>query len=86
MTVLGHSRTRRQRGSAATAALAAFAALLARDLTVLRRQPADFLTRTIVQPVLFVFVLGYIAPGSGSPQRAAPPRQRPPCWPGCSRS
>jgi ABC-2 type transport system permease protein len=43
-------------------ALAAFAALLARDLTVLRKQPADFLTRTIVQPVLFVFVLGYITP------------------------
>jgi ABC-2 type transport system permease protein len=48
--------------SDAAAALAAFVALLARDLTVLRRQPAEFITRTIVQPVLFVFVLGYIIP------------------------
>jgi len=43
-------------------ALAAFAGLLARDLTVLRKQPADFISRTVVQPVLFVFVLGYITP------------------------
>ena len=55
------------RRSAAGAALAAFAALLARDLTVLRKQPADFLTRTIIQPVLFVFVLGYISPRIGQP-------------------
>ena len=56
-------------------ALAAFAALLARDLTVLRKQPADFITRTIVQPVLFVFVLGYITPriepAAGSATQAA---------------
>ena len=67
-------------------ALAAFAALLARDLTVLRKQPADFITRTIIQPVLFVFVLGYITPGSASPRQAAPRRRPRPCWPGCSRS
>jgi ABC-2 type transport system permease protein len=48
-------------------ALAAFAALLARDLTVLRKQPAEFITRTIVQPVIFVFVLGYITPQIGQP-------------------
>lgn len=48
-------------------ALAAFTALLARDLTVLRKQPADFITRTIVQPVLFVFVLGYISPRISQP-------------------
>ena len=53
--------------SATAAALAAFGALLARDLTVLRKQPADFLIRTIVQPVLFVFVLGYISPRIGQP-------------------
>jgi hypothetical protein len=53
--------------SAAAAALAAFGALLARDLAVLRRQPADFLTRTIVQPVLFVFVLGYVSRRIGQP-------------------
>jgi ABC-2 type transport system permease protein len=51
-----------RRSPAAAATTAAFAALLARDLTVLRTQPADFLTRTIIQPVLFVFVLGYISP------------------------
>ena len=53
--------------SATAAALVAFGALLARDLTVLRKQPADFLIRTIVQPVLFVFVLGYISPRIGQP-------------------
>jgi ABC-2 type transport system permease protein len=46
-------------------ALAAFVALLARDLTVLRKQPAEFVTRTVIQPVLFVFVLGYITPRIG---------------------
>lgn len=50
---------------AAGATLAAFAALLARDLTVLRKQPADFIIRTIIQPVLFVFVPGYISPRIG---------------------
>jgi hypothetical protein len=34
---------------------AAFVALLARDLTVLRKRPGDFIARTIVQPLLFVF-------------------------------
>jgi len=34
---------------------------------VLRKQPADFITRTIIQPVLFVFVLGYISPRIGQP-------------------
>ena len=53
--------------SAAAAALAAFGALLARDLTALRWQPADFLTRAIVQPVLFVFVLGYVSRRIGQP-------------------
>jgi ABC-2 type transport system permease protein len=53
--------------SATAAALVAFGALLARDLTVLRKQPADFLIRTIVQPVLFIFVLGYVSPRIGQP-------------------
>ncbi len=34
------------------AAPAAFGALLARDLTVLRRQPADFITRTFTRRVI----------------------------------
>ncbi|HCU91813.1 MAG TPA: hypothetical protein DHU96_03385 [Actinobacteria bacterium] len=45
--------------------LVAFADLLARDLTALRKSPGDFLGRTIVQPLLFVFVLGYVAPKLG---------------------
>src|ERR1700745_1487747 len=53
------------------AARAAFTALLARDFTVLRQHPGVVLARAIVQPLLFVFVLGYVtpriglAPGSG---------------------
>ncbi len=43
----------------------AFAALLARDLTVLRKRPGDFIGRTIIQPLLFVFVLGYVTPKLG---------------------
>ena len=47
------------------AARAAFTALLARDFTVLRQNPGVFLARTIVQPLLFVFVLGYVNPRIG---------------------
>ena len=43
----------------------AIGALLARDLTVLRKQPSNFLARTIVQPSMLLFVLGYIAPTIG---------------------
>jgi len=55
--------------SPGAAARAAFVALLARDLTVLRKRPAEFLARTVVQPLLIVFVLGYIIPqmGRGAP-------------------
>ena len=48
----------------------AVGALLARDLTVLRKQPSNFLARTVVQPLMLLFVLGYvtpkISPGQGS--------------------
>jgi ABC-2 type transport system permease protein len=47
------------------AARAAFMAMLARDFTVLRQNPSTFLARTIVQPLLFVFVLGYVNPRIG---------------------
>jgi ABC-2 type transport system permease protein len=47
------------------AARAAFAAMLARDFTVLRKQPATFIARTIVQPLLWVFVIGYVNPKIG---------------------
>ncbi|MGC0415943.1 ABC transporter permease [Embleya sp. AB8] len=40
----------------------AFGALLSRDLTVLRKRPADFIARTVVQPLMLLFVLGYVTP------------------------
>lgn len=43
----------------------AFLAMLLRDLTVLRKNPGEFLARTIVQPLLLVFVLGYVNPTIG---------------------
>jgi ABC-2 type transport system permease protein len=43
----------------------AFTAMLLRDLTVLRKNPGEFLARTIVQPLLLVFVLGYVNPKIG---------------------
>jgi ABC-2 type transport system permease protein len=39
-----------------------FWALLARDFLVLRKQPANFLARTVVQPMMLLFVLGYVTP------------------------
>jgi len=46
----------------------AVGALLARDLTVLRAQPSNFLARTVVQPLMLLFVLGYVAPTIGPGQ------------------
>ena len=40
-------------------------ALLARDLRVLRRNFGQFLVRTIMQPLLFVFVFAYVFPKIG---------------------
>jgi ABC-2 type transport system permease protein len=45
--------------------LETFAAMLARDLRVLRRQFGQFLLRTIMQPLLFVFVFAYVFPKIG---------------------
>ncbi len=42
-----------------------FLALLARDIRVLRRQLGQFLMRTIMQPLLFVFVFAYVFPKIG---------------------
>jgi ABC-2 type transport system permease protein len=49
----------------------AVGALLARDLTVLRAQPSNFLARTVVQPLMLLFVLGYVAPTIGPGQDAS---------------
>ena len=42
-----------------------FAALLARDARVLRRQGGQFVVRTVMQPLLFVFVFAYVFPKIG---------------------
>lgn len=51
--------------SARAAAAVAFRALLARDLHVLRKSLAEFLPRTILQPLLLVFVFAYVFPKIG---------------------
>jgi ABC-2 type transport system permease protein len=43
----------------------AFMALLMRDLAVLRKNTFEFLARTIMQPLLFVFVFTYVFPKIG---------------------
>ena len=54
-----------RRPSTAAAARTAFRALLARDLNVLRKNAVEFLLRTIMQPLLFVFVFTYVFPKIG---------------------
>lgn len=63
MSALAPPRRDLRRETAAAAS--AFAAMLARDLLVLRRNPRDVLARTLVQPLLLVFVLGYVQPKVG---------------------
>jgi ABC-2 type transport system permease protein len=61
--------------SAAEASRSAFAALLQRDLAVLRKNLGEFVGRTVVQPFLLVFVFLYVFPkigqGIGSGRGAA---------------
>src|SRR5581483_9515296 len=45
---------------------------LARDLRVLRRQFGQFIVRTIMQPLLFVFVFAYVFPKIGQGFRGGP--------------
>ena len=47
------------------ASLTAFKALLLRDVTVLRKNIFPFILRTIMQPLLFVFVFTYVFPKIG---------------------
>jgi ABC-2 type transport system permease protein len=49
----------------AAAQLATVAALLARDLRVLRTQSGQFLVRVVMQPLLLVFVFAYVFPKIG---------------------
>jgi ABC-2 type transport system permease protein len=52
--------------SAVSASRTAFQALLLRDLAVLRKNLAEFLPRTILQPFLLVFVFLYVFPKIGT--------------------
>jgi ABC-2 type transport system permease protein len=55
-----------KRGRSATeASRQAFAALLQRDLTVLKKNLGEFVGRTIIQPFLLVFVFLYVFPQIG---------------------
>jgi ABC-2 type transport system permease protein len=54
-----------RRPSTTAAARTAFRALLARDVNVLRKNFVEFLLRTIMQPLLFVFVFTYVFPKIG---------------------
>jgi ABC-2 type transport system permease protein len=51
--------------TALAASRSAFAALLLRDLTVLRKNFREFVARTLVQPFLLVFVFLYVFPKIG---------------------
>jgi ABC-2 type transport system permease protein len=51
--------------SAAQASRSAFAALLFRDLAVLKKNLREFIPRTIIQPFLLVFVFLYVFPKIG---------------------
>src|SRR5947208_16338153 len=48
--------------SAARASRSAFAALLYRDLAVLKKNLREFIPRTIIQPLLLVFLFLYVFP------------------------
>ena len=52
-------------GPARSSPAIAFGALLLRDLAVLRKEFAQFLARTVMQPLLFVFVFAYVFPKIG---------------------
>ena len=58
-STLAHIRPQRE------ASRTAFAALLLRDVTVLRKNLFPFVVRTIMQPLLFVFVFTYVFPKIG---------------------
>ena len=51
----------------------AFGGLMLRDLRVLRRGLAPFVTRTVMNPLLFVFIFTYVFPHIGQQIQAAAP-------------
>lgn len=52
-------------GTLRPTATGAFVALLLRDLAVLRKEFVQFIARTVMQPILFVFVFAYVFPKIG---------------------
>jgi len=63
MTAIGADEDRRTTPSPSTAG--AFGALLLRDVAVLRKNVFSFVLRTVMQPLLFVFVFTYVFPKIG---------------------
>lgn len=59
------STTRPNLRNSRSASLTAFRALLLRDLVVLRKNLKEFIPRTIIQPLLLVFVFAYVFPKIG---------------------
>jgi ABC-2 type transport system permease protein len=53
------------RGTSRSTPTIAFGALLLRDLSVLRKEFVQFIARTVMQPLLFVFVFAYVFPKIG---------------------
>jgi ABC-2 type transport system permease protein len=64
-TVTSSRVARPDEPGALRATLQAIGGLMARDLRVLRREVASFLTRTVAQPLLFVFVFAFVFPRIG---------------------
>jgi ABC-2 type transport system permease protein len=52
-------------GTLRSTPMIAFGALLLRDLSVLRKEFVQFMARTVMQPLLFVFVFAYVFPKIG---------------------
>ena len=63
--VAGHSQRFQTRSTLASSRIA-FAAMLLRDLVVLRKRLREFVPRTIVQPLLLCFVFLYVFPTIGT--------------------
>ena len=58
-------RHRRSRARRRASSRSAFGALLLRDLAVLRKEIWMFLGRTVMQPLLLIFVFAYVFPKIG---------------------
>jgi ABC-2 type transport system permease protein len=65
VTVTPQAQPNRAIPSAVAVSRAAFAALLLRDLTVLKKNLGVFIARTLIQPFLLVFVFLYVFPQIG---------------------